>query len=243
MVPAQQICAAFSELGALETPEQIVETLNQLVQAHLGVGLYGIWRLPRNPADYSDGYPVGRSVFIHEASRAAYDEHMRRARERGPNVLSRASWVARRPYTITDCLREERPNSAERWAVDLLLAHGIRDGLYCPCDEWIVLYRSAGVLRLSAEVRVLLQALARRASMRLDEVVQLPPERLPVRLSAREKAVLQCMANGCDDPQIAAQLGIAEPTVRTHVQRAMTKLDTKHRGHTIAEAMRRGLIR
>ena len=60
----------------------------------------------------------------------------------------------------------------------------------------------------------------------------MPPRRSSV-LSARETQVLVCLAQGLPRREIAAMLGIALPTLRTHVQNILRKLEL----HSVGEAV------
>jgi DNA-binding CsgD family transcriptional regulator len=181
-------------------------------------------------------------MFLHPTVRTHYAKHIAMARERGANVLARMAWVSRFPFTMTECMRETRPSASERWVFNLLREYGIRDGLYCPVNKWIVLFWSPNVLRLSLTQRGRLFALAMQAAMRLDQIVP-PPTEERIRLSARELAVLQHLSHGASDAKIARALGIGETTIRTYVARAMTKLSAKTREHACCEAMRRMLLK
>jgi two-component system, NarL family, nitrate/nitrite response regulator NarL len=61
-------------------------------------------------------------------------------------------------------------------------------------------------------------------------------------LTAREREVLVLMADGLTGPQIAKQLVVALPTVKTHQARLYEKLGVSERAAAVAEAMRRGLL-
>lgn len=63
-----------------------------------------------------------------------------------------------------------------------------------------------------------------------------------VGLSPREREILRLMADGHTLAAIAAQIHVAQSTVKTHVQRIYEKLDVNGRGAAIAEAMRRNLM-
>ena len=65
--------------------------------------------------------------------------------------------------------------------------------------------------------------------------------RLPS-LTARERDVLRLLANGHSNEEIGKQLFISPQTVRTHVQKAMEKLDADTRTQAVATALRRSLI-
>jgi two-component system, NarL family, response regulator LiaR len=63
----------------------------------------------------------------------------------------------------------------------------------------------------------------------------------PDPLTARELEVLRCVAQGQTNQQIAAQLSIAEPTVRTHVSNILGKLHLANRVQATLYALREGL--
>jgi DNA-binding CsgD family transcriptional regulator len=230
------------EITRVTHPNQMLDLLHLYATTRFDLNAYGVWHVPNRPHDYRRGYPVGKSMFIHPQVRPHYAEHIKMAREHGPNVLARMAWVRRGPFTITECMLETRPNAAERWVFDLLREHGVRDGLYCPIDDWIVMFWSSRVLQLPSLHRGLLYSLAVQASIRLDEIVELPQGH-PVRLTAREVAVLHHLSNGVCDARIARELGIGDGTIRTYVGRAMVKLGVKTREHAVAEALRRFLIK
>jgi two-component system nitrate/nitrite response regulator NarL len=61
-------------------------------------------------------------------------------------------------------------------------------------------------------------------------------------LTERERQVLQGFAAGKSVPQLAAELFLANSTVKTHVQRLYDKLGVSDRAAAVAEAMRRRLL-
>ena len=62
-------------------------------------------------------------------------------------------------------------------------------------------------------------------------------------LSAREIEVLQLVAVGLKNKEIAYQLAISEATVNAHVKRILQKLDANDRTQAVTIALRRGIIR
>ncbi len=61
-------------------------------------------------------------------------------------------------------------------------------------------------------------------------------------LSNREMEVLQLLAEGKTNKQIAKDLWISEQTVKTHVAHIFGKLETSDRTETVAQALRSGLV-
>ena len=62
-------------------------------------------------------------------------------------------------------------------------------------------------------------------------------------LTAREREVMVLAAEGRSNTQIAHQLVVSPLTVRTHVQRAMTKLHARDRTQLVVIAYQTGLVR
>jgi pimeloyl-ACP methyl ester carboxylesterase len=75
----------------------------------------------------------------------------------------------------------------------------------------------------------------------------LPSARPPARpaslagLTERESQVLERIAQGLDNAQIAAHLGMSEKTVRNHITRIFDKLGVENRGQAIVRAREAGL--
>jgi DNA-binding NarL/FixJ family response regulator len=63
------------------------------------------------------------------------------------------------------------------------------------------------------------------------------------RLTPRETEILQRMADGLSQDEIATILGISRHTLRTHVQNILTKLRVRSRLEALAEAVRYGRVR
>jgi DNA-binding NarL/FixJ family response regulator len=61
-------------------------------------------------------------------------------------------------------------------------------------------------------------------------------------LTAREREVLQLLAQGIPNKQIAQRLHISEHTVKFHVSAIMTKLNAASRTEAVTTAARRGLL-
>jgi DNA-binding CsgD family transcriptional regulator len=61
------------------------------------------------------------------------------------------------------------------------------------------------------------------------------------RITARERDVLELIADGYSTAEIARALWITEDTVRTHVKRTLTRLGARTRAHAVAIAFRERL--
>ncbi len=60
-------------------------------------------------------------------------------------------------------------------------------------------------------------------------------------LTPRERAVLEGIAEGLDNAEIAASLGLSEKTVRNHITRVFDKIGVEHRYQAIVRAREAGL--
>lgn len=68
-----------------------------------------------------------------------------------------------------------------------------------------------------------------------------PDERLVDLLTAREREAVTLVADGLSNTEIAERWYVSQTTVRTHVSRAMTKLDARDRAQLVVIAYRSGL--
>jgi DNA-binding NarL/FixJ family response regulator len=62
-------------------------------------------------------------------------------------------------------------------------------------------------------------------------------------LTAREREVLTLVAEGLSNDEIAERLFLSPATVKTHVNRAMTKLGARDRAQLVVTAYETGLVR
>ena len=68
------------------------------------------------------------------------------------------------------------------------------------------------------------------------------PHGLPLdEFTPRERAVLEGIAEGLDNSEIAASLRLSEKTVRNHITRVFDKISVKHRYQAIVLARDAGL--
>jgi len=140
------------------------------------------------------------------------------------NVLSMLPAGTRRPRVVivTDSERE--------WQIRKVLAQGAAAYLLLGMtgEELVSAVRSVsqGGCHLSPSV-----------SARLAESLTAEP------LTARQEHVLELLTDGLCNKQIAARLGIAVGTVKTHLRTAFEKLQVSSRTEAVAAAGRRGILR
>lgn len=65
---------------------------------------------------------------------------------------------------------------------------------------------------------------------------------MPDRLSARQREVLELLADGVPAREIARRLGLAEATVRNHIRLTLRKLGCHSQLEAVAVAFRDGLL-
>ena len=83
--------------------------------------------------------------------------------------------------------------------------------------------------------------LAPQAAARLVRQVR-TPDVAPTALSERETEVLQLIARGKANKEIAAELTIGEKTVKTHVSSILNKLGVQSRTQAALYAAQSGLV-
>jgi DNA-binding NarL/FixJ family response regulator len=76
-----------------------------------------------------------------------------------------------------------------------------------------------------------------------DLAVKLEKRGSTVGLSARERQVLELVAKGLINKEIAAVLMVSEDTVKTHLKRIYAKLDVTDRTEAALVAVQRGILR
>jgi pentatricopeptide repeat protein len=130
------------------------------------------------------------------------------------------------PYPLTYALVRH----AER-----LCTQGDRDGAAAPLGEAIGLAEALGAAPLLDHAR----SLARRARVPLDDGA--PADEPRFGLTNREREVLQLLAEGRSNPQIAEALFISRKTASVHVSNILGKLGVANRGEAAAVAHRHGL--
>lgn len=99
-----------------------------------------------------------------------------------------------------------------------------------------------GTVLKSADVGVLLATLRSIAGGESALRAPHPPAVRRVQLSPREREILQLVAEGNSNTEVAARLEISTESVKTMLYRAFDKLGVRRRSEAVAEAHRRGLL-
>jgi DNA-binding CsgD family transcriptional regulator len=122
---------------------------------------------------------------------------------------------------------------------DLSLIRSLRPAL------WALVAGAFGVL-FHLAVRLTVSQRQLRAEPSPGQQPVSPPEPASVsrgpRLTPREREVLQLLGQSRTYRDIAAQLGVSEETVRSHVKRILHKLGQPHRAAAVVVALQTGLI-
>ena len=101
----------------------------------------------------------------------------------------------------------------------------------------------AGVRTIAAGEALLAPTVTKRL---IEEYLRRPSaavtQAVPADLTAREGQVLQCLARGLSNGEIASQLIVSEATVKTHVTHLLNKLDIRDRVQAVIYAYESGLV-
>ena len=223
-----------------DSTDQVVESLEGICRAS-GLSVWAVGRPAFKPA--SDEEIAQRVTFGHDVSDKFRADWRAEYRRQGSGIITRHMATNPGPITYTEALRLLQPSHVERGYFDLFRDHGLRDALCCGDGRRMVVYvadRALTATALSHETRLALAAAAGMAVARLKELDVSPP--VPPELSERQKTVLIRLSEGLTIPEIAAHLGISEPSVKTFIQRAARKLGAKSQLHAVAVALRQRLI-
>ena len=103
---------------------------------------------------------------------------------------------------------------------------------------------TAAVHRVAAGEALLSPSVTRRV---IDQMVSRPLPRADddprlAELTPREREVLELIARGLSNREIAAELVVEETTVKTHVKRVLTKLGVRDRVHAVILAYEAGVV-
>jgi RNA polymerase sigma factor (sigma-70 family) len=103
----------------------------------------------------------------------------------------------------------------------------------------------AAIHTVAAGEALLAPSVTRRVvdSMARAPVGELRAEPALDELTSREREVLELMARGCSNQEIAEELVIEPSTVKTHVKRVLMKLAVRDRVHAVILAYETGVVR
>jgi LuxR family quorum sensing-dependent transcriptional regulator len=242
----QRLVQFATRTSELKTPDAVLNALNEATSRSSPLHVLGVGRFPPKIGDWKS-LKLGESVFVHkDVPRGWWNDYSTYGQHAyDPGIMMARISLA--PYTWTESHRMIEPVGVDRWAMDLALKHGIRDGFTCPIGRrWVLAYWSRKVLSdiLSPEARALVFMASSFAVMRIEALVGPDPTRFSARaqLTPRECAVLRMVAAGRDLKAIATALELGEETIRTHLRKAKTKLGARNRTQAIAEAIRQQII-
>jgi DNA-binding NarL/FixJ family response regulator len=218
---------------------------------------YGLRRVPRSPDSVAkrnkmaincgsvlvvDGDPASRDSVVEALEQAGYacrgvdsgDEALRLAREEEPAMVLMADVLPGiASYELCRALRDEFGEILPIFFLSRLRKEPLDcvAGLLLGADDYIV--EPYAYEELVARVR---RAVTRASAFR--SLNDLPTHTLTL----REVEVLNGLANGLSQREIAQELIISPKTVGTHIQRILGKLDVHSRAEAVAAAYQRGIV-
>lgn len=128
---------------------------------------------------------------------------------------------------------------------DAYVVRALRSGAYgfllkdAPASRLVAAVRAAAIGESLIEPAIT-RRLVERYATPARPPAQLPPALL--QLTDREQEVLHALARGLSNAEIAAELVVAETTVKTHVARILTKLDVRDRVQAVVLAHQSGFV-
>lgn len=221
----------FDEISRCESPEALFELVADYFQ---GQGFGGVCYLA----------PAGPAGPFHMMDRGMPAEFMDRYRNQGLHGVDPLPGVAFRlghPERLAELVKQVPSlNADEECFMEVLKNSGLTDALVIPTYGP---YGRPGLLALANPVhpdllaemnRPLASAVAQQVHMRMEflQITEPPPG-----LSPREREIVKWLGKGKSNTDIATILGLAVPTVTTHVQRIYAKLRVHDRVSCIARAM------
>lgn len=174
---------------------------------------------------------------------ALYEDPKFRATDPIPAYVMRRGRTMRWQDVIAD-LREMGEGHEEYFST--MSRHGLRHGLAIPLfgpgqrDAYASFGFDEGQPLEDPSVIVSLTAIMQIANRRISRIVDAIEEK--PQLPHREQSVLEGIAHGKSNIEIARDLGISAETVATYVKRLFAKLEARNRVAATVKAMKLGLI-
>lgn len=177
---------------------------------------------------------------------ALYQDQSFRAADPTPDYIMERGEPLLWTTAIRDLLAEDGSKSAREFYA-VMESHGLHHGLgiplYGPRNRNA--FASFGLGEPLTDLEdgrcLALQALMQAAHLRI--CLLLDRQASPITLSRREKEVLEWIARGKSNTDIAAILKISPDTVATYVKRVFDKLNSRDRVSATIKALQLGLIR
>jgi DNA-binding NarL/FixJ family response regulator len=148
-------------------------------------------------------------------------------------------------------LQQVLPEEPGRLAVLVISDHqqAARQLVGLPLHGWGVLPVETSAEELQVAVQAVYEGLIVGAPALLEPMIaqmqivsSTEKEQEPATLTERENQVLQLLARGLPNKQIAAQLGISEHTVKFHVSSIYAKLQATNRTEAVRSGILQGMI-
>lgn len=177
-------------------------------------------------------------------------EWMRRYLERDFDLIdpvSTAATTRNEVGTLGELLKQLTVNDVGRLFVEEATRMGLTDGLAIPTSGLRHARGFFGVDNVAAEDlakvdRSLMCAVAQHAHLRIDRIEEEHGAGIDG-LSPREAEILNWVAAGKSNPEIAMILGISEATVGTHLKRLFNKLGVHDRVSAVLAGFKLGMLR
>ena len=235
----ERLEACQASMTALEI---LIDETRQYGLLHVAVGeLPSAGNLNLRPFFYSN-WPKNWFDFYVTCNIGAEDPIVRIARE------------TVRPFSWTEIYGEIdnwNINGGELRAFEALFDYGWNDGFAVPVHGpgnycGLVSFASRE-MRMTEEDRLIIRAMALQTHDRMLELHRGGSDDAakPVRaagLTARESEVIELLAQGLTDQEVARRIGISERTALHYVQTSRKKLGCRTRAQLVAEAIGRGVI-
>ncbi|WP_052341095.1 LuxR family transcriptional regulator [Salinarimonas rosea] len=152
----------------------------------------------------------------------------------------------KRSFAWTEAERELPPNARSAEVMAAAGRHGMTEGLCVPIHGRRGLEGCVSVsgawLDIGPRVRPVIDVVARGVFDRCREMASRAHRSAPSHLTRRERDVLYLAARGLSAGAAAAELGISERTVTTHMTSACRKLDAPNKTAAVATAILRDLL-
>lgn len=191
------------------------------------------------------GDEEGRDFYFGNWPESWKDYYTREMGEADPIVQEarRRIW----PFSWSELWGDRELSDHERNLVQLARRFDWSDGvavpIHGPAGYLALVAYAGGPIRFGPEERLILQALSYAAHERASTLFGKQGTRPPPKLSKRELQVMEWVARGRTDAQIADILKISATTVHTYVQQAMRKLGVRSRSQAVNELLLHSVLR